>query len=959
MFGVHHMSTKFHSQYYAYELTKRSSASSVGRLSQSLINATVDLNPHQVEAALFAFRAPLDRGALLADEVGLGKTIEAGLIISQLWAERKRKILIIVPSTLRKQWSQELVEKFYIPSVILESKNFKDMQRAGASNPFHQQDLAVITSFQFARNKESELKRVKWDLVIIDEAHRLRNVYKKSNKIGRALRSATEGFPKVLLTATPLQNSLMELYGLISFIDPHIFGDETTFRKQFSRGSREMSQADFIDLKQRIKPVCHRTLRRQVTEYVKYTQRIPITQTFIPTEAEWELYEKVSSYLQRDVLFALPKAQRSLMTLVVRKILASSSFALADTLQSLIKRLDDLLDGAVNANLAVSHDFYNDVDEFDDTLDEWDDTLDDFDINDLTDKEKQALIRKEKQELLSYYNLASSITENSKGEALLIALETGFAKMREIKANEKAVIFTESRRTQKYLKEMLEQNGYSIVMFNGQNSDPEAKRIYQWWLEKHQNDDKISGSKTADMRAALVEYFREHAAIMIATESASEGINLQFCSLVVNYDLPWNPQRVEQRIGRCHRYGQKYDVVVINFLNSKNAADKRVFELLSEKFKLFEGVFGSSDEVLGTLESGVDFEKRIQEIYQTCRTTEEIDSAFTQLQEELDEQIRNKMQETRSSLLENFDDEVRAKLRDNFEKTSLQMNRLERYLWNLSKIEGQKEAVFDDSTLSFIKDNKKYQLISQMKKEENIDNVIHFRLSHPLAQSWVEKAKNRQLSPKEITFRYSDYKGKITVLENLIRKEGWLALDLLNVESVETEQHLIFSAVDTNSNQLDQDICEKLFLLPATEHEEITVPSSINNTLEYIRKSQEEAVLNSIMERTAEYMDSELEKLDKWAKDLKMKLEVEIDEISVEIDYLKKEAKTIRNVQEKLEMNKKIKELEKKRNEMRRNLYDQQDQIDEQKDRLFEEIEAKLQQKVTKQHLFALKWRII
>ncbi|MEQ2464170.1 SNF2-related protein [Niallia hominis] len=953
------MSTNFHSQYYAYELTKQSSASSVGRLSQSLINATVDLNPHQVEAALFAFRAPLDRGALLADEVGLGKTIEAGLIISQLWAERKRKILIIVPPPLRKQWNQELMEKFYIPSTILESKNFNEMQRSGVFNPFLQQDLAVVTSFQFARNKESELKRVNWDLVIIDEAHRLRNVYKKSNKIGRALRSATEGFPKILLTATPLQNSLMELYGLVSFIDPHIFGDETTFRKQFSRGSREMSQADFIDLKQRIKPVCHRTLRRQVTEYVNYTQRIPITQEFIPTEAEWDLYEKVSAYLQREILFALPKSQRALMTLVVRKILASSSFALSDTLYSLIKRLDDLLDGDAAGNLAVNNDFYNDVDEFDDTLEEWDETTEVLDINDLSEEEIYSLILKEKQELQSYYEIAKSITENAKGEALLLALEKGFEKMREINANDKAVIFTESRRTQNYLKEMLEKNGHSVVMFNGQNSDLEAKRIYQWWLEKHQNDDKISGSKTADMRAALVEYFREHASILIATESASEGINLQFCSLVVNYDLPWNPQRVEQRIGRCHRYGQKHDVVVINFLNRKNAADRRVFELLSEKFKLFEGLFGSSDEVLGTLESGVDFEKRIQEIYQTCRSSEEIDSAFSKLQEELDVQIRNKMQETRTHLMENFDDEVREKLRDHFEQTSLQMNRLERFLWNLSKIEGQQEAIFDDTSLSFIKENKKYQLISRMKKEQNSDNVVHFRLSHPLANSWVERAKSRNLNPKEVTFRYSDYEGKVSVLENLIGTEGWLTLDLINVESVENEQHLIFSAVDINSNQLDQDICEKLFILPATDHEDITVPSSINNTLGYIRECQEEAVVNSIMERTAEYMDSELEKLDKWARDLKIKLEVEIDEISVEIDYLKKESKAVRNIQEKLEMNKRIKELEKKRNDMRRNLYDQQDQIDEQKDTLFEEVEAKLQQKVTKQHLFALKWRII
>ncbi|WP_235819664.1 SNF2-related protein [Caldifermentibacillus hisashii] len=874
------MSTYYHSQYYAYELTKQNSSSSIGRLNQSLINATVDLNPHQVEAALFAFRAPLERGALLADEVGLGKTIEAGLIVSQLWAERKRNILIIVPPPLRKQWSQELLEKFYIPSIILENKNFKEMQAAGIMNPFYQQDMVVITSLYFAKNKAIELRRVNWDLIIFDEAHRLRNVYKKSNKIARALRSATGGFPKLLLTATPLQNSLMELYGLISFIDPHIFGDEISFRKQFSRGTKELSQADFIDLKQRISPVTHRTLRRQVTEYVKYTQRIPITQKFMPTNEEWELYEKVSSYLQRDLLFALPKSQRSLMTLVIRKILSSSTFALTDTLQSLIKSLDELLIGKIQDNRLNNEEIiYQDIDELDDTIEEWNE--EEIEIDELTEEEIINLILSEKRELESYYELARSITKNSKGGALLLALDEGFNKMRELGANEKAVIFTESRRTQRYLKEMLTEKGYNVVMFNGQNSDSDAKRIYEWWIEKHQYDDKITGSKTADMRAALVEYFREHADIMVATESASEGINLQFCSLVVNYDLPWNPQRIEQRIGRCHRYGQKYDVVVINFLNQKNAADQRVYDLLSEKFKLFEGLFGSSDEILGSLESGVDFEKRIQEIYQNCRTAEEIDDAFNRLQEELDEQIRIKMQDTRISLMENFDDEVREKLRDNFEQTTIQLNKLERFLWNLSKIEGQREAVFDDNSLTFIIDKKKYQLMSQIKKEESTNNVVHYRLSHPLAEKWVKQAKGRVLIPKEVTFRYCDYQGKISVIESLVGTDGWLYLDLLNVESVETEQYLIFSAVDNSGNQIDQDICEKLFLLPAIEHEEIEIPNSINNTLQYIKECQVEAVLNSIMERTAEYMDSELEKLDRWAKDLKLKLEAEIDELSV------------------------------------------------------------------------------
>ncbi|MCL4208004.1 MAG: DEAD/DEAH box helicase family protein, partial [Pirellulaceae bacterium] len=215
--------TAYHSKYLAFELTKKVGADQADKLALSLSNATVDLNPHQIDAALFAFRSPLSRGAILADEVGLGKTIEAGIIISQLWAEKKRRILVLVPASLRKQWGTELSEKFFLPSLIMESKSFRELSRKTAT-PFQPSNQIVICSHQFARTKAAEITGVPWDLVVIDEAHRLRNVYKKDNKIARAIRDAIQGRPKVLLTATPLQNSLMELYGLVTFVDEHVFG---------------------------------------------------------------------------------------------------------------------------------------------------------------------------------------------------------------------------------------------------------------------------------------------------------------------------------------------------------------------------------------------------------------------------------------------------------------------------------------------------------------------------------------------------------------------------------------------------------------------------------------------------------------------------------------------------------------------------------------------------------------
>ena len=255
------MITAFHAKYYAYELTRRFPTDSLEKLAGAVASAQVDLNPHQVDAALFAFNSPLSKGALLADEVGLGKTIEAGLVLSQKWAERKRRILIITPSNLRKQWFQELSEKFFLPCRILEAKSYNHAIKQGQFRPFDSPEI-LISSYQFVKSKAADIHATPWDLVVIDEAHRLRNVYKTSNVIANTIKLALAGKHKLLLTATPLQNSLLELFGLVSFIDEHTFGDLKSFREQFANLNQEQV---FHTLKARLKPICHRTLRRQVT----------------------------------------------------------------------------------------------------------------------------------------------------------------------------------------------------------------------------------------------------------------------------------------------------------------------------------------------------------------------------------------------------------------------------------------------------------------------------------------------------------------------------------------------------------------------------------------------------------------------------------------------------------------------------------------------------------------------
>jgi adenine-specific DNA-methyltransferase len=952
------MSTDYHAKYFAYELTKRCSSDSLEKLAGAVAGAQVDLNPHQVDAALFAFNSPLSKGALLADEVGLGKTIEAGLVISQKWAERKRRILIIVPANLRKQWYQELTEKFFLPCQLLETKSYNAAVRQGNFRPFEMKDQIVICSYQFARRQAADVHNTPWDLVVIDEAHRLRNVYKPTNIIANTLKQALGKVPTLLLTATPLQNSLLELFGLVSFIDEHAFGDLKSFREQFANLSQEQV---FNTLKARLKPICHRTLRRQVTAYVPFTKRHPILEEFTPEEGEDRLYELVSEYLRRPNLQALPASQRSLMTLVLRKLLASSTFAIAGALTSISDRLKAKLKKQEPAE-PVEDELDQDYEALDETAEEW---SEDEPTEPLSDADRAAL-EAEIADLDQFAKLATSIDQNAKGKALIKALAVAFKKTVELGAAEKAIIFTESRKTQSYLLRALADSPFKdgIVLFNGSNTDDGSKAIYAAWREKHQGADRVTGSKTADMRSALVDYFREEGRIMIATEAGAEGINLQFCSLVVNYDLPWNPQRIEQRIGRCHRYGQKHDVVVVNFLNRKNAADQRVYQLLAEKFQLFEGVFGASDEVLGAIESGVDFERRINDIYQRCRKHEEIKVAFDKLQLELSLEINESMTQTRRKLLENFDDEVREKLKVSDETSKSYLNRYERLLIQVTQHELGSHAEFRDDSSFTLKscpfDHSPDQIPLGLYELPRRSGEAHlYRLHHPLAEAVLAQAKNRELPCAEVHFSYDDHDGKITILEPYLGQSGWLMLSLFTVESLDqAEDHLLFAATTDSGLALDGEAAARLLSLPGKVGRD-GLGAPFPDTFSDITRQRQESIQRTISERNGRFFEAEAEKLDGWAEDLKLGLEREIKEFDRQIREARRAAMSALTLEDKLTGQKQIKALEAQRTQRRRSLFDAQDQVDARREELIAQTEGKLSQHSSTDRLFAIRWRLV
>ena len=959
------MITNHHAKYYAHELTAKHSSASVDRLSRSLFDASVDLNPHQIEASLFALRSPLSKGVVLADEVGLGKTIEAALVLCQLWAEKKRNLLVVCPASLRKQWASELQEKFNLPTQVLDKVTYDRLKRGGTYSPLQSGKITIV-SYHFPLSLEAEFIGVPWDLVVIDEAHKLRNAHRQSNKIGQTIKRIFDGRQKLLLTATPLQNSLIELYGLSTLIDEHLFGDDKSFRKQFMSGDSSITE-----LRGRLSQFAKRTLRKNVLEYIRYTERKAVTVPFMPTDKEQDLYESISSFLANENTYALPKRQRHLTSLIIRKLLASSSHAIVNTMETIKQRL-----------MRLRGDLPQDDGEFIDQLIEDNDLETDYPEEEAENidapAEGAAENVKEKIEaeialIDSLVSKARGISDDTKAKELLSALEIGFQRMADMvdpktgqQAPRKAIIFTESRRTQEYLAAFLQANGYKgkVVSFSGTNTGEQASEIYKKWLVENEGSDRVSSSVQVDKRTALIDHFKNHAEILIATEAAAEGVNLQFCSLLINYDLPWNPQRIEQRIGRCHRYGQKFDVVVINFLNERNQADQRVLELLSEKFNLFHGVFGASDEVLGRIESGMDFEKRISEIYDTCRSPGAIEEAFKNLQKELEEHINQKIKDTQQILIENFDEDIHDLLKVKLDQAEERLDKVGRWFWRLTKHILESRAAFEDEKYAFTLGQTvipfapagKYQLVRK-QGAATIEHAHTYRLTHPLGEYVLQKGTDIDTPNAEIVFGYSGHPTKVSAVEQIKGKSGWLNLRLVRTETLQTEEYLVFTAQTDDGEILDKETCEKLF---GCESSSAPKPLNDNAPSSLLANAQRhvDAQISEIVEANNRFFQEERDKLEKWADDKIFAAEQALSDTKNRLRSLKRESRLAASIEDQQRIQTDIRELETLQRRQRQEIFEVEDEIISKRDELIAALEEKLKQKTDIQDLFTIRWRV-
>lgn len=936
--------------YLAHHLTLAGSGDE--SLTRSLAAARVDMNPHQVDASLFALRSPLSKGVLLADEVGLGKTIEAGLVIAQRWAEQRRRILLIVPASLRKQWQQELAEKFSLESTIVEASTYKVWKAKGHARPFSAMRGVVISSYEFAARKADEIRQIAWDLVVIDEAHRLRNVYKKGGSArAKELKAALDGRFKVLLTATPLQNSLMELYGIVSVIDDDHFGGEDSFRTLYA-GTRS-NIASLEALRDRLVPICHRTLRKQVQQagHINFTKRHAQTFSFEPAQDEVQLYNSVSAFLKRKDSVAYGNKPNQLVHLQVMKILGSSTFAVGKYLEKLIERLEH--------RQRAGTDVTDDLDAFDELLDEADESLDDDD--EPIDPEK---LRLEILELQQYLKLARSIGSNAKGELLVSKLPAVLDQIVDRGGARKAVIFTESVRTQTYLNELLVRNGYGgqTVLLNGSNSDALSKQVYEEWKARHPDRAERSGSKSADMKAAVVEAFKSSdKTILIATESGAEGINLQFCSLVINFDLPWNPQRIEQRIGRCHRYGQKIDVVVVNMLNLKNQAEQRIYELLSQKFQLFEGVFGSSDEVLGTIERGIDFERTVLDILQRCRTDEDIKREFDELTESLKGKIDDDIKSTRAKVLENLDQDVVARLKDRQGSVQQAIGDYTRRLLLATRAE-LPEAVFDKSDdVRFKYHGKTYTTLWPDADDQGWE---FFRLADGnLATQVLEAARERDHRGAAVSLTLSPalypFPGQLADVANLKGQSGWLQASRVTVtRNGAPKDAILVSCLNDNGTMIEPATADRMLLVPAVAQSVVSLPKD-RSSLGIVEEEHLEEFVRQINQENARWLDEEEARLDNYAKDVEVELDAQIVTIEDEIKEMQRQRRSPElGMEEKLKLGREIKRREGDMDDLKLSKFEKRKAIRRQVGDMMDEIAESLRARPVTSHLFTMRWSV-
>lgn len=876
----------------AEDLVRQRRADEERRYAASQRRGRIDANPHQIEAVIFALRRVREGGCLLADEVGLGKTIEAGLVLAQLLAEGMRRALLIVPAALVGQWQAELQDLFGIRAIEVKA----EPERLNGEGVF------VINREAAGSPSGAELLLASgpFNLCVIDEAHEIfAGIHKRFDrtfghyrddsdeaKIAHLVRQVIGESPVLLLTATPIQNSLVELWGLVQYVEPTgtLLGDITTFRSIFCDGDdRTLTPGLEEELRRRLAVVCQRTLRRQAQEFLekKFVSRQALLMDYRMKPEEKALYDDVTAYLLEPKLCAFRGNQRQLLKLGFHRRMASSLRALAASLQNVVSRLDDMLSSSpASPSRQLQLDFAHDLEE----------DLSGSEVDEPEDDVPSAeTVRAERDRVQQFAYRAESLPHDSKAEKLLEAMALVFKRAREGQGSGRVVIFTETIATQDYLRDLLLEaqalglTDQDITLFRGSNDSPRALEAYARWQQEIESHMPTAGrpSKHVGIRLALVHEFRQSSKVFISTDAGAKGLNLQFCETLINYDLPWNPQKIEQRIGRCHRYGQHHPVTVINFLATDNEAQRLTFDILSKKLDLFGRVLDASDQVLhepktDTPEAlansavAMSVQKRLTKAFERARRQEDIARNLKALTEDVGperEAFEAAQERTQSLIQTRLDESIQQAFREIQASLPASLAELDRDLDRL--VGGYLRAVGagfhrEEETSPNGSPRTRYRIAPSPRlpdgyqggfdavvgHAQEVEAAEPLHLSHPLVLAAVEEA--RQSANRSFTVRYRVEGHEL--LRSFAGKRGRLVVHKVGYEGFEPVQRLI--PVGVLEGGLDLPLAAGLHLLtlppeeiPALSPPLALHPDELEDALEEALFLDQEAVTTEAQKR--------------------------------------------------------------------------------------------------------------
>jgi adenine-specific DNA-methyltransferase len=856
------------------------------RYAASQRQARIDPNPHQIDAVIFALRRLREGGCILADEVGLGKTIEAGLVIAQSRAEGAQRILLVVPKSLIGQWQNELLNLFGIearedhsnfvaPGVYLVGREFAGSERGA-------EPLAACAPF---------------DLVVIDEAHEIfAGLHKRYGRDGiydetsddalmaHRVRRFLRASPVLLLTATPMQNSLAELWGLVQYVEPTgtLLGDITTFRQVFcGDDDRTLVPGQEHELQRRLALVLQRTLRRQAQEFLDrpFTQRRCRLYEYEMSSDERSLYDDVTEYLLRPSLYAFAGSQRRLLLIGFHRRMASSIPALAASLENVAARLRRLKAGQ---RATVSTDDFHDLE-------------DDDDLESAAEEQPapadSGAVAEELSLVEDFVRRARSLPHDAKARSFQDAIRVVLERGRGGQGSGKAVVFTESITTQEYLRRLLLDIGLrdeDVTLFRGTNDHDRAKQAHARWIQEEGRNLPPGTRPTREVavRLALVHEFRTRSKVLVCTEAGAKGLNLQFCETIINYDLPWNPQRIEQRIGRCHRYSQQRDVTVVNFIARDNEAHHLTFEILSQKLDLFGKVLDASDHVLHEPRTdapetavsavSIEFENDLRRIYSRSRTLDEVTREIAALRDKIGakrDAFEREYERTSQIIESRFDEDVRKvfkRLREELPAGLLQLDSdiadlVEGYLGArgiaYTRTQADGRILFDVTTEADLPGE-----IGEMRRfatgdARGLTDAQSLNLLHPLVRVAVEDARAWPGGSVELTLPAD----AVPELAALAGQTGVLVTALVDYAGFEPVQRLVSAAV-IGGNSIDPSLAARLARLQAADRQHLSV--SVDQSL--IADALDEAVFvdqREVEKREQKHFEQAIGQLERFVDD--------------------------------------------------------------------------------------------